>query len=326
MREVAFIEQNKEKWLNFEHSFFGVNNKTPDELANLYIEIVNDLAYAQTFYPKSKTIEYLNELAAKAYLALYKTKRTEKNKLFSFFKTELPLIAYQYRKCIYISFLIFGLFVLIGISSTLTDQAFVRMILGDGYVNMTIENIESGDPVAVYKSGSDWGGFLGITINNIRVSTMAFVYGIFGGVGTIYVLMQNGIMLGAFQTMFYNEGVLWESMRGIWIHGAIEIFSIIISGAAGLILAKGILFPKSYSRFQSFKIHFSDGFKLLLSTTPFFIIAGFLEGFVTRYSNVMPLWLASFIILGSLALITYYYILYPILFNKQIQKHGIISK
>ncbi|HUH45518.1 MAG TPA: hypothetical protein VLZ54_00085, partial [Arenibacter sp.] len=60
-----------------------------------------------------------------------------------------------------------------------------------------------------------------------------------------------------------------------------------------------------------------DGLKVVVSTIPFFIIAGFLEGFITRYSN-MPPWLAFLIIGGSFLLIMYYYILYPILLN---QKH-----
>ena len=70
--------------------------------------------------------------------------------------------------------------------------------------------------------------FLGITINNIRVSLMAFVLGIFLGIGTLFLIMRNAIMLGAFQYFFYDKGVLWESVRTIWIHGTIEISVIII--------------------------------------------------------------------------------------------------
>lgn len=327
MREVAFIKQNKEKWLNFEQSFFNKELTNPDKLAALYIELVNDLAYAQTFYPKSNTVNYLNELASKAYLSIYKDKRMESNRLSAFFKYDVPYIAYKYKRQIYFAFLFFAVFVLIGIFSTLTDDGFVRLILGDDYVNKTMENIANGDPVAVYKSGSEWGGFLAITINNIRVAFMAFVYGILGGVGTFYVLMQNGIMLGAFQSMFYTQGVLGESMRGIWIHGAMEIFAIVISGAAGFILAKGILFPKTYSRIDSFKKHFVDGVKLLVGTIPFFIAAGFLEGFVTRYSDRMPNALALVIILGTFFCIFYYFIIYPVVLNKKIRKtNELISK
>ncbi|MBR9914372.1 MAG: stage II sporulation protein M [Algicola sp.] len=320
MREVAFIKQNKEKWLNFEKAIFGKTLKNPDELASLYIQLVNDLSYAQTYYPKSKTILYLNNLAAKAFQKIYKTKREDTNRFVHFWKIEVPMIVFEYRRYVYYAFAIFLSFVAIGALSAHYDDAFVRLILGDNYVNQTLENIEAGDPVAVYKSGSNWGSFIGITLNNLYVGICSFVFGVFGGLGTAYYMLQNGIMLGAFQYFFQKEGVLWESVRGIWIHGAMEIFAIIIEGAAGLILGASILFPKTYSRLISFKMGVKNGVKILISTFPFTIAAGFLEGYVTRFSNTMPNWLSVGIILVTLSLISYYYLVYPYILNKKIKK------
>jgi len=90
MREIAFIKQNKEKWLEFEQAIFGKTKKNPDDLANLYIQLVNDLSYAQTYYPKSKTVVYLNYLASNIYQRIYKTKRTESNRLVYFLKQKFP--------------------------------------------------------------------------------------------------------------------------------------------------------------------------------------------------------------------------------------------
>ncbi|MCB0463560.1 MAG: stage II sporulation protein M [Flavobacteriaceae bacterium] len=320
MREVAFIKQNKEKWLDFEKAIFGKTLKNPDELASLYIHLVNDLSYAQTYYPKSKTILYLNNLAAKAFQKIYKTKREDTNRFIHFWKTEVPLIIYQYRRYVFYAFAIFLSFVAIGALSAAYDDTFVRLILGDQYVNMTLENIEAGDPVAVYKSGSNWGSAFGITLNNLYVGILSFIYGVFGGIGTGYVLLNNGIMLGAFQFFFYREGVFWESIRGIWIHGSMEIFAIVIEGAAGLILGASILFPKTYSRLTSFKIGMKDGVKILISTFPFTMAAGFLEGYVTRYSNTMPNWLSVGIILVTLSIISFYYLIYPYLLHKKIKQ------
>ncbi len=320
MREVAFIKQNKEKWLNFEKAIFGKNLKNPDELASLYIQLVNDLSYAQTYYPKSKTILYLNNLAAKAFQKIYKTKREDTNRFIHFWKTEVPLIVHEYRRYVLYAFIIFLSFVSIGALSAAHDDSFVRLILGDSYVNMSLENIEAGDPVAVYKSGSNWGSAIGITINNLFVGIKSFIYGVFGGLGTGYVLLYNGIMVGAFQYFFHQEGVLWESVRGIWIHGSMEIFAIVIEGAAGLILGASILFPKTYSRITSFKMGVKNGVKILISTFPFTIAAGFLEGYVTRYSNIMPNWLSVGIILVTLSLISFYYLVYPFIVNRKLKK------
>ncbi|MFD0860852.1 stage II sporulation protein M [Sungkyunkwania multivorans] len=311
MREVAFIKQNKEKWLSFEKAVFNGEEMDSDELANQYIHLVNDLAYAQTYYPKSKVVVYLNQLAAKAFQKIYKTKREDTNRFVHFWKTEVPLLMYQYRKYVLLAFVIFTIFTVIGVLSAADDEDFVRGVLGDEYVNQTLENIDKGDPVAVYKSGSNWGSFIGITVNNLRVGVIAFVMGVFLGLGTVYILFNNCIMLGAFQYFFYERGVFWESVRGIWIHGSMEIFAIVIEAAAGLIMGASILFPGTHSRFESFKRGAKDGVKILISTFPFTFAAGFLEGFVTRYSDTMPNVLSVGIILATLGIISYYYLLYP---------------
>ena len=186
---------------------------------------------------------------------------------------------------------------------------------------MTLENIGKGDPMAVYKDANEIEMFLGITINNIRVAMYAFIFGMLFSVGTLYIMMQNGIMLGSFLYFFYDQGLLWESSRTIWIHGTIEISVIIIAGCAGLVLGNGLLFPKTFSRSESFKRSAKAGLKIMVSTLPFFVIAGFLEGFVTRYTE-MPDWLAIFNIATSFFTIIYYYILYPIKLNHKIETDG----
>jgi len=318
MREASFIRQNKEKWINFESKILGNSKTDPKELSNLYIHTMSDLAYAQTYYPKSKTIKYLNSLAAQAHLKIYQNKKIEKNRFVYFFKTDVPLLMYKYRKFLYISFAFFFLFVGVGVISAYNDISFVRLILGDQYVNMTLENIENGDAMAVYSSSSSWGSHIGITINNIRVGLLNYVTGIFGGIGTLVIFFQNSVMLGAFQYFFYEYGVFGESIRAIWIHGSMEIFAIVIEAMAGFILGASLLFPRTFSRFNSFKQGFRDSFKIVISTFPFTIAAGFLEGYVTRLSSQMPSVFSVLIILITLSTISFYYIIYPILVNRKI--------
>ena len=320
MREVAFIKQNKEKWLEFELAIFGKAKKNPDELANLYIQMMNDLSYAQTYYPKSKTVIYLNHLASQIYQKIYKTKRTEKNRLLEFFKTEVPLLVYNYRRYLLYAFVLFFVSVGIGVISARYDPDFSRLILSDGYVNMTLENIKKGNPMAVYGSGSDWGSFISITKNNLEVGAKCYIYGIFAGIGTFIFFLQNCIMIGTFQYFFYEQNVFWKSVRGIWIHGSMEIFAMIIEAACGFILGASMLFPKTFSRINSFKMGFKNSFKIFLSTLPFTISAGFLEGFITRYSIDMPNWLSIFIILFTLCAISFYYLVYPFIVHKKIQQ------
>jgi uncharacterized membrane protein SpoIIM required for sporulation len=316
MREAAFVKKNKDKWQLFEDALYNKTSLSPDKLSDLYVELTDDLSYAKTFYPKGNTLVYLNSIASTAHQKIYKTKKESKNRFISFFKTEFPLSFYKHQKQLLIAFSVFAFFSLVGAFSSANDVDFVRLILGDSYVNMTLENIEKGDPMAVYKKANEVDMFIGITINNIRVAMFAFVLGILFSVGTLYIMMQNGIMLGSFLYFFYDKGLLWESSRTIWIHGTIEIAVIIIAGCAGLVLGNGLLFPETYSRLESFKRSMKDGLKIMVSTIPFFIIAGFLEGFVTRHTE-MPDWLAIIIILSSLAIIIFYYVIYPIQLHKK---------
>ncbi|MBC6999975.1 stage II sporulation protein M [Cytophaga sp. FL35] len=320
MREAAFVKQNKDKWATFENALAKKTKLPPDKLSDLYIEITDHLSYAKTFYTGSNTELYLNSLASQAHQKIYKTKKEPKNRVLEFWKTEFPLLFYFYQRELLIAFLVFVFFALVGAFSSANEGEFVRSILGDGYVNMTLENIEKGDPMAVYKQMGEFNMFLGITINNIRVALLAFSFGILLGVGTLYIMLRNGIMLGSFQYFFYEKGLLWESARTIWIHGTIEISVIIIAGCAGLVLANGMLFPGTYTRLESFKRGVKNGLKIMLSTVPFFIIAGFLEGFVTRHTE-MPDAMAVLIILASLALILFYYVIYPIQLHKKEQKN-----
>ena len=324
MREAAFVKQNKDKWLEFESVLSNKTHIDPDLLSDLYIELTDHLSYAKTFYKNSNTERYINQLASKAHQRIYKTKKEQKNRLISFFKTEFPLMFRQHHRELLIAFLTFLLFVIVGAFSAANEGDFVRSILGDGYVNMTLENIEKDDPMAVYKQQGEFHMFLGITLNNIKVALFAFAYGIMFGVGTLYIMLRNGIMLGSFQYFFYEKGLLWESARTIWIHGTIEISVIVIAGCAGLVLGNGILFTGTLPRLEAFKRGVINGLKILMSTIPFFIIAGFLEGFVTRHTE-MPDWLAILIIASSLALILFYYVIYPIRLHKQ-QNTSIINE
>ena len=317
MREVAFIKQNKDKWLEVEAVLNERKPISPDQMADYYVQLLGDLSFAQTYYPRSNTTIYLNFLVTQIYQKIYKTKRIDKNRLKFFFMDYVPMLAYKYRRLIYFSFILFFFFALVGGLSAHYEPRYIRAVMGNNYVNHTLENIERGDPMGVYNQSSNWSSGITITINNIEVAALSFLFGITAGVLTFYFALKNGIMLGAFQYFCYQQGVLEASLRAVWLHGAMEIFSIIIAIASGLVLTGGMLFPKTYSRMLSFKIAFKEGLSLLLSTFPFFIAAGFIEGFITRYYYDMPLWLDLMIILGTLAIITFYFLVYPVLRNQK---------
>ncbi|MGK7395811.1 MAG: stage II sporulation protein M [Candidatus Cyclobacteriaceae bacterium M3_2C_046] len=311
MRESVFIANNQKKWHEFELMLNSGGDKTnPDLLADLYIQITDDLSFAQTQYPQSRTHNYLNGLASKIHQAIYRNKREKSSRFITFWQEELPRIFYENKKPLGYSFLIFSLSILIGAISAAHDPTFVRLILGDQYVEMTLENISKGEPMGVYHSMSSNIMFLQITLNNIMVSFATFAYGVLLSAGTVYHLFQNGVMLGSFQYFFYQQGLFITSFLTIWIHGTLEISSIIIAGGAGLIMGNSFLFPGTYHRLVSVKNGAKKGLKIIIGIVPLFILAGFLESYITRLSNMH--WSIKLgIILISLSFIIYYVVIFP---------------
>ena len=93
-------------------------------------------------------------------------------------------------------------------------------------------------------------------------------------------MLSNGIMVGAFQYFFYDQGLLRESFLTIWTHGTLEIAAIIIAGAAGMTMGKGLIFPGTLSRLQAFQISARRGLKIMIGIAPIIILAGFIEGYL----------------------------------------------
>ncbi|HVK39902.1 MAG TPA: stage II sporulation protein M [Candidatus Kapabacteria bacterium] len=310
MREAAFHRQNADRWKQFETLLKERREVDPDRLAELYVHVTDDLAYARSFYPESRTTTYLNALAADIHQEIYRNRRERTSRIVTFWKYELPTLFFEHRRELLYSFTILVLAIVVGAFSASVDDEFVRTILGDSYVNMTIENIRNGDPMAVYKGGGELDMFMAITFNNVRVSFSAFAFGLLLSVGTAWILFSNGVMIGAFQYFFHEHGLLWTSILSVWIHGTLEISAIVIAGAAGLVMGNSFLFPGTHTRMQSFRNGARRGLKIVVGLVPIFVLAGFLEGFVTRHTN-MPVALSLSIILGSAALIIGYVVVYP---------------
>ena len=158
--------------------------------------------------------------------------------------------------------------------------------------------------------------FFQIVSNNLYVTVQTYLYGIVFSIGSIYALFKNGVMLGAFEYFFFSQGLGIKSILVIWIHGTLEISSIIIAGAAGMVMGNSLLFPKTYTRMASLKKGATHGMKMAMGLVPLFLIAAFFESFVTRHTE-MPMWLSCTILASSLLFIIWYVIIYPAILSRK---------
>lgn len=317
MRETHFIKQNKDNWETFEEEL-KKKKKDPEKLNSLFVDITDDLSYSNSFYKNRSVKYYLNSISQRLFLDIYKNKKTSKFSFFAFWKEELPAIIYHSRREYLISLIIFVLSVVIGMFSTSNDPEFAYQILGNDYIEMTLENIDKGDPLAVYKQEGELDMSIQITLNNLYVAFRTFILGIFFSIGTIIALLYNGVMVGTFHWFFFERGIVGESVITIWQHGTLELSAIVIAGMAGIVMGKGWLFPGTYTRLQAFKYSAMRGLKIYLGVMPIIIMAGFIEGFITRHTELHDvirigvILISAFIILG-------YYVYLPFKMPKQVK-------
>lgn len=327
MRETLFIKKNKAKWEELDVE----RTSDPDELSDRYMQVIDDLAYAQTFYPRSKTTEYLNERAVQFYNKIYSRRKEKVSALFNFFKLDLPLAIRQNHRQLLYALCFFTTFVLIGVISAVYESGFLKVIIGEGYVEMTKDNIQRGDPFGVYKDDNYFLMFLRIALNNILITILLdYATGIFFGIGTLYSLMINGIMLGSFQYLFFEHSLGWESILVVWIHGTLEISAIVIAGGAGLTLGNSLLFPGTLKRIQSLQRGAERSAKILIMTVLMLLVAAWLESYVTHLASnyfdkeknqvELPIWGSLLILLASFSFVGWYFVIYPIFVERKIRR------
>ena len=315
MREAVFVRRRSPSWQALE-ALLEDPRPDPDALADAYVRLGDDLAYAKTFYAGSATAAFLNDLSALAHARIYRNRREERGRLVRFWTHEVPLAVWESRRALVASLALFLGAVFVGVVSSAGDDGFVRLILGDAYVNVSQANVEAGDPMRVYKEARELDMVLGIAFNNVRVSFLAFA-GILpvapvpgGSLGTGWLLVSNGIMVGAFAHLFAAQGVMGEWFRVVFVHGTLELSAIVIAGGAGLTMWNAVLSPGTYPRLVALKRGASRGLKIIVGLVPVFLLAAFLEGVVTRRTE-MPLWASLTVIVGSLAFVVWYFAVLP---------------
>lgn len=327
MREARFIKKNVEKWNRYQHE----ETADPDEMADRFVTLLDDLAYAKTFYPKSKVTRWINGIAGSIYQRIYRNKKLSFSRVGLFWKYELPLLFRKYHKLFLFTFLLFAAFVSIGVISSVMDPNYARDYFNHkvqpGYYDETISSIQKGDPFGVYKDDNPFSMFVRIAYNNVSVAFRTVVFGVLLGIGTVLMMWTNGLMLGCFQYIFFSQGLGWQSILVIWIHGTIEISSLVIAACAGLILGTGWLLPGTYTRRESFLRAAKDAMKICVSLVPFFIVAAFFESYITHLmSNTfqrnaenigLPVPVSIAILTGSFILILWYFVLYPVSLHRQ---------
>ncbi|ANW98106.1 hypothetical protein CSTERTH_03130 [Thermoclostridium stercorarium subsp. thermolacticum DSM 2910] len=282
MKESLFIINHQKTWQELENILkeYNSGNKKTDgdtlhRLFDLYQTVCGHLSIARTRYGNTGTVDYLNNLVSRAHQAVYTSRPGSLQSVAHFLAKGFPaLIKREYRAFL----LSAGVFVFGFLFSFLT------VLYWEDYA---LSFIPAEYVTAVRNLSGNTGNFnfavasVAIFTNNIRVGIIAFALGITFGVGTVYVLAKNGMILGAMAAVSAKAGTDFVFWSLILPHGIPELFCIFVCGAAGLTTAKHMIFPGLHSRRKSFSAGGKKSLMMFLGTIPIFILAGLTEGYIT---------------------------------------------
>lgn len=283
MKEDRFIREHHETWKSFEDTLAKLKSKgfqkfksgELDSFIASYNRICGHLSHCRTYYGSTTTTEYLNRLVATAHSFIYATQSSNLKKFLYFFIKEFPLLIKGNLKYLLVSTLIFIAGMAVSFIYTAISPDNAVAFLPREYA----DSIDFSGNTSKFWDGAIMSSF--ILTNNIKVGFIAFALGVTLGVGTIWVLISNGFMLGGLGALAYHSGFNLRFWSLILPHGILELFAIFVCGAAGLMIGYSIIHPGDYSRKDSFIIGSKAGIKLIGGTVPIFVIAGLIEGFFT---------------------------------------------
>lgn len=304
----AFTKQYKSQWTELEALLALFGNKKGkiastdiDRLTVLYKSLSAQLAALQTYRPQDELAQMLNDLVTRAHHALFQESNKSGTQLRYFFGTHFIGLIRERNRFILLAVLLFVIGGVSGYVSVASNPMNLHALIPSSVA-------DSVNPSQTEKPRGDMHSPLvstAIMTNNIRVALLAFVSGITLGIGTVYLMLYNGLMVGALAAFFASAGKSYVFWAYILPHGIIELTAIFIAGGAGFYMAYRMIVPTAYSRKYEFLQAAKQSAQLLIGTIPLFIIAGTIEGYITPSELQLEV---KYLIAGAtlLLLIAYY--------------------
>ncbi len=289
MNSQKFIELNRDTWTRFRGILDQIDKKGAASLSRqdmkdvgpLFRRITAHLAYAQANYPDTDMVSYLNHLVARAHSSLYRTETASVRSLLNFYCRGFPWLIYRYRKYVFTASLFLVLSVAWGAWLNHSGSSLAVLVLPDEIREAVNQNFAEG------KTGSGIEDSLkplfssAILVNNITVSFYCLVLGITWGLGTVFILVRNGLLLGALADIFAGAQQGLEFWSLILPHGIPELFAVALNGAAGLMIAGALVRPGDFTRRDALKLKAIPAMKISMGSIPILVAAAAIEGFVT---------------------------------------------
>ncbi|MFD0698257.1 stage II sporulation protein M [Paenibacillus sp. GCM10027628] len=312
MKLSRFIKENKALWTELEQLLLQLSKRKrrlqPEHLSRfteLYKIASVHLATMQTHRPADETTVYLNHLVSQAHNTMYQENNRSSKQLKAFFLQYFPALIQARGLFVGFALLLFLLGGLLGFLSVWNDPLNLHLIM-PGAMADNIAPSKTADPRGDLHSPIV---STAIMTNNIRVAVLAFISGVTLGIGTVYLMVSNGLLVGALAAVFMQSGKSYVFWAYILPHGIIELTAIFIAGGAGLYMGYRFFVPGPFPRKLRFLESAKESAQLLIGTIPLFVIAGIIEGYITPSTLSLEV---KYLIAGITLLILALYYLYGV--------------
>jgi uncharacterized membrane protein SpoIIM required for sporulation len=260
----------------------GIKSLSPQqihELASLYRSVSADLARARTYQVGAVLIADLQKLTSRGYAQVYQgTRRQEWAKVWEFYRSGLADVLRETLVYTLLATTIFLVSALIAWWFSWSDPNFIEMLVPESLIHLVRDE---GELWMGRIMGNSPGESSGIMTNNIGVCLKSIAGGLLGGLGTLYILINNGLLMGSIAALVAQNQLAVPFWAFVLPHGSLELPAIFISGGAGLMIAKALLFPARYRRRDAFKVYGPQIAQLVFGMIPMLLLAGTIEGFVS---------------------------------------------
>jgi uncharacterized membrane protein SpoIIM required for sporulation len=287
-----FITDGRRRWQELEQLLqkvereglrsLGVDNIR--RFGRLYRQAASDLVYAHNRVLSADVLDYLNDLVARAYAQIYARRRFRLGGIGRFLAVTFPQTFRRTSRFLLASALVFVLAGVIGFVAVKLEPRAKLYLLPADHMHLDpaerVRRLESSGEVMSSGESATFSAFL--FTHNLRVTILCFALGITFGVGTILVLIVNGLLLGALACAYHDAGVGLFFWAWILPHGVPELFETLLAGASGLLLGRALLAPGERSRGEALRDAAHEAVRLILGGAPLLLLAGLVEGTLSQ--------------------------------------------
>lgn len=305
MSARQFRQQRQQSWSRFSTLVNRVDSRgwrklkpqETSEYSRLFREICHDLSVARSREFGTTTTTYLNDLVARGHNCFYKSRTGRLADFIQFLAVGFPRVFRKNIGYFLAASALFFLPLVISWYVIQNDPSLAPRVLPSQTLDGMEAMYDSDEGLGFGSERALMGGFY--VRNNVGIALQCFAHGILVGLGTIYVLLTNGIQLGAISGYLIAKGHSQLFLGFVVSHGSFELTAIAVSGGAGLMLAHAIIHPGQRTRLESLRVQGLEAVQIAAGAGAMLMVAAMIEAFwspapvpeAVKYSGAGLLWL-----------------------------------